>query len=119
MKQNYKSEIRNPQARQLWLSLVLTACSLFLLFSSFQSSAQTTLAQWTYEPLQGATATPTPNAGIYSVTATSSLVGAMSGPGTATGSTAGCSQTTGTTAWAISTANPGTSNESSGAEFRF
>jgi hypothetical protein len=119
MKQNYKTEIRNPQARQLWLSLVLTACSLFLLFSSFQSSAQTTLAQWTYEPLQGTSTAPTPNAGTYSLTATSSIVGAMSGPGTSPGSSLGCLQTTGTTAWAITTANPGTSNESSGAEFRF
>ena len=81
--------------------------------------AQTTLAEWTYEPLQGTSASPTPNAGIYSVTATSSIVGAMSGPGTATGSALGCLQNTGTTAWAIGTANPGTSNESSGAEFRF
>jgi hypothetical protein len=74
------------------------------------------IALWTYEPLQGATATPTPNIG----TGSSALVGSMTGPGTSTGmnTASGCgSQTSGTTAWAIGTAAPGTS-ESSGGEFR-
>jgi 2',3'-cyclic-nucleotide 2'-phosphodiesterase (5'-nucleotidase family) len=72
------------------------------------------IAVWTYEPLQGAAATPTPNIG----TGTSALVGSMTGAGTSTGSSTGCVQTTGTTAWAIATANPGTTNESSGVEYR-
>ncbi|MBK7271386.1 MAG: choice-of-anchor I family protein, partial [Flavobacteriales bacterium] len=72
------------------------------------------LAQWTYEPLQGASTTPTPNIG----TGSSAIVGSMTGATTATGSTTGCAQATGTTAWAIGTANPGTTNESSGVEFR-
>lgn len=73
-------------------------------------------AKWTYEPLQGTNANPTPNIG----NGTSTLIGAMTGVGTATGmnTTTGCgSQTTGTTAWAIGTANPGTTNESSGAQW--
>jgi secreted PhoX family phosphatase len=72
------------------------------------------IAVWTYEPLQGAAATPTPNIGSGS----SAVVGSMTGPGTATGSTTGCAQASGTTAWALATANPGTTNESSGVEFR-
>lgn len=73
-------------------------------------------AKWTYEPVQGTNANPTPNIG----NGTSTLIGAMTGAGTATGmnTTTGCGlQTTGTTAWAITTANPGTTNESSGAQW--
>jgi hypothetical protein len=77
-------------------------------------AAPVVLANWTYEPLQGAAATPTPNTGSGS----SSLVG-MSGPGTATGmSGTGCgAQVSGQNAWAIATAAPGATNESSGARF--
>jgi hypothetical protein len=74
------------------------------------------IALWTYEPLQGATATPTPNIG----TGSSALVGSMTGAGTGTGmnTVSGCgAQTSGATAWAVGTAAPGT-NESSGGEFR-
>ncbi|HMM12293.1 MAG TPA: hypothetical protein PKE03_09405 [Bacteroidales bacterium] len=49
-------------------------------------------------------------------TGTASVVGSMTGPGSATGTTAGCSQTTGN-AWAIGTASPGATNESSGVQF--
>ncbi|RZJ73017.1 YDG domain-containing protein [Flavobacterium sp.] len=79
-------------------------------------AAPVALANWTYQPLQGATTTPTPNVG----TGTSALVGSMTGAGTATGmdTATGCgSQTSGTNAWAISSANPGSANESSGARF--
>ncbi|MBK6341340.1 MAG: choice-of-anchor I family protein [Flavobacteriales bacterium] len=72
------------------------------------------IAVWTYEPLQGAATAPTPNIGSGS----SALVGSMTGASTATGSFTGCAQTTGTTAWAIGTANPGVTNESSGVEYR-
>jgi len=108
--------VSNPQVKQSLLRLFLTACSLLFLFSSFNSSAQTTLAQWTYEPLNGTNASPTPNIGSGS----SSLVGSMVGfGGTGTGMTGtGCgAQTSSTSAWAISSANPGTSNESSGVQF--
>ena len=75
------------------------------------------IANWTYEPLLGTNANPTPNTG----TGTSALIGAMVGfGGSATGmnTATGCgAQTSGTTAWAITTANPGTSDESSGAQF--
>ncbi|QQR87934.1 MAG: choice-of-anchor I family protein [Flavobacteriales bacterium] len=72
------------------------------------------IAVWTYEPLQGTSANPTPNIG----TGASAVVGSMTGPGTATGSTTGCAQASGTTAWAIGTASPGATNESSGVEYR-
>lgn len=49
-------------------------------------------------------------------TGTATLVGSMTGPGSATGTVNGCLQTTGN-AWAIGTANPGTINESSGVQF--
>ncbi len=49
-------------------------------------------------------------------TGTASVVGSMTAPGSATGTTTGCSQTTGN-AWAIGTANPGSTNESSGVQF--
>ncbi len=72
------------------------------------------IAVWTYEPLQGVPATPTPNIG----TGTSAVIGSMTGATTATGSATGCEQTTGTTAWSIGTANPGSTSESSGVEYR-
>ncbi|MBK9147270.1 MAG: choice-of-anchor I family protein [Flavobacteriales bacterium] len=72
------------------------------------------LAVWTYEPLQGAAATPTPNIG----SGMSAVIGSMSGATTAAGSTTGCAQATGTTAWQIGSAAPGTTSESSGVEFR-
>lgn len=80
--------------------------------------SQTTISQWTYEPLQGTTANPTPNTGIGS----SALVGSMTSPGTATGmllAGTGCGTQNGANpgAWAIATANPGATNESSGAQF--
>ena len=80
------------------------------------AKAQTTIAEWTYEPLQGAPATPVANTG----SGTSLLVGAMATPGAATGmnTPTGCgAQTSGTNAWAIGNANPGAVNESSGAQF--
>ncbi|MFZ1693327.1 MAG: hypothetical protein WAT74_09035, partial [Flavobacteriales bacterium] len=80
--------------------------------------AQADIATWTYEPLLGTAANPTPNSGANAGSGTSAVVGSMTGPTTATGSAAGCSQTSGTTAWAIGTANPGATNESSGVEFR-
>ena len=72
------------------------------------------IAVWTYEPLQGAAANPTPNIGA----GTSAVVGSMTGTSTATGSATGCAQTSGNTAWAIGTANPGTTDGSSGVEYR-
>ena len=76
---------------------------------------QTTISQWTYEPLQGTTSNPTPNVGSGS----SAIVGSMTVPTTGTGmnTVSGCgAQSTGTTAWAM-TSGPGTSNESSGVQY--
>lgn len=90
----------------------------FTCLMAFSAVAQTVdIARWTYEPLQGTNTNPTPNIG----SGTSEVVGAMTGAGTATGMNpdgSGCgSQTSGTTAWAIGTASPGTSNESSGVQW--
>ena len=89
---------------------------LFCLSTSKQLNAQATISLWTYEPVQNTNANPTPNTGAGS----SAIVGSMTGISTATGinTLTGCgSQTSGTTAWAIGTANPGVSNESSGGQF--
>ena len=92
----------------LWVMLLMLAPGFAI--------SQTTISQWTFDPLQGTNANPTPNTG----SGTANLVGSMVGfGGTATGmSGTGCgAQTSGTSAWAISSANPGTTNESSGAQF--
>jgi hypothetical protein len=84
-----------------------------LLFVSICFTQVSTISSWTYEPLQGTNANPTPNSGV---SGTSGLVG-MTVPGTATGmSGSGCgSQVSGQNAWAIGTANPGSTNETNGA----
>jgi hypothetical protein len=111
-----KSFVKRKKANTqfaLFLTLMLS------LFGFVQNAtSQTTISQWTFEPLQGTNANPTPNTGSGSAT----LVGSMTGVGTATGmllSGSGCGAQSGANpgAWAISTANPGTTNESSGAQF--
>ncbi len=80
------------------------------------SMAQVTISSWNYQPLNGTNANPTPNIG----SGTSALVGSMTVPGAATGinTGTGCgAQVTGQTAWAIGTAAPGATNESSGAQW--
>ena len=88
---------------------------IFLFAILSKGFSQTTFTQWIYEPLNGTAANPTPNTG----SGTSALFGSMITPSTATGMTGtGCgAQTTGALAWAIGTANPGTTNESSGVQF--
>ena len=88
---------------------------IFLFAILSKGFSQTIFTQWTYEPLSGTAANPTPNTG----SGTSALFGSMITPSTATGMTGtGCgAQTTGALAWAIGTANPGTTNESSGVQF--
>ncbi len=103
------------------ISRIILPAILFMVMLSgtyMSSTGQTTISQWTYEPLLGATATPTPNTGL----GTSALIGSMSGPGTATGmllAGTGCGTQNGANpgAWAISTAAPGSANETSGAQF--
>lgn len=85
-------------------------------FSTVSLTAQTEIARWTYEPVVGNVAAPESNFG----NGTSMLVGSMIDAGTATGinTESGCGpQTTGTNAWAINPSNPGTANESSGAQW--
>mgnify|MGYP005850605213 CR=1 FL=1 len=92
---------------------------LVLLAIVFSSTiwAQTIFTQWTFEsnPLLIDDATPGAEVGQ----GVASIVGSMTTPGAATGSATGCAQSTGTRAWALGTANPGTINESSGAQFLF
>ncbi len=114
---NSKSVVK---AKKSNLAFVFFFTLMFSLFGFVQNtSSQTTISQWIFEPLQGTNANPTPNTGLGSA----SLVGSMIGfGGTATGmllSGNGCGTQTGANpgAWAISTANPGTTNESSGAQF--
>ncbi|MFN7674362.1 SdiA-regulated domain-containing protein, partial [Flavobacterium sp.] len=110
--QNFKKKKSN-------LGFVFFFTLLFSLFGFVQNAtSQTTISQWTFEPLQGTNANPTPNTGSGSAT----LVGSMTGVATATGmllSGSGCGAQSGANpgAWAIATANPGTTNESSGAQF--
>ncbi len=104
---------------QTAFNYALTICLVTLLLClsiSKQVNAQATISLWTYEPVQNTNANPTPNTGSGS----SGIVGSMTGVSTATGmnTVSGCgSQTSGTTAWAIGTANPGATNESSGGQF--
>ena len=92
------------------------ALLILAIFSTVSLTAQTEIARWTYEPVVGNVAAPESNFG----NGTSMLVGSMTDAGTATGinTESGCGpQTTGTNAWAINPANPGTANESSGAQW--
>ncbi len=87
------------------------------LFWGKTAAQVTTLAQWTYEPLMGTLANPTPNSGSGS-----SAVVAGNGtitPGTSTGvSGLACgAQTSGTNAWALNPFTPGNANEINGVEF--
>ncbi|MFN3875606.1 MAG: hypothetical protein ACK4L7_06810, partial [Flavobacteriales bacterium] len=103
------------------LSRSLGAAAIAALAAFGAAKAQVNLATWTYEPLIGTAAAPQANSGVFAASASSNLVGAMVGFGsTATGmnTMTGCgTQTSGTTAWAITTANPGSSDESSGAQW--
>lgn len=75
-------------------------------------SSQTIFTQWDFESAF-TPATPEPSTGIGNA----SVVGSMTGPGTAAGSTTGCTQAAGTGSWALGTANPGPSENSSGVQF--
>lgn len=100
------------------LPLTLSFCFLFLLGVSI-FWGQSTITSWGFEggsPLLGGNNTPSPTSGA----GTTSIVGSMTGGGVATGmnTISGCGvQISGTNAWAIATANPGSSNESSGVRF--
>lgn len=104
--------------KKIYTFLRVLLPAIILTIGCRQGMAQTTISQWTYEPLQGTTANPTPNTGSGS----SALAGSMTGPGTATGmllAGTGCGTQNGANpgAWAIATASPGATNESSGAQF--
>lgn len=87
-----------------------------LLGVQFTIFSQTTITEWTYEPLQGTSANPTPNFGA----GTSSVVGTgiTTGTGTGMNTASGCgAQTASTNAWAFNPMVIGTANETQGAQF--
>ncbi len=84
------------------------------------SVSQAQIASWTYEPLQGAATTPTPNTGAGS----SSIVpGATQSPGTASGMdpvvNSGCGAQNGSVngGWQFSSFDPGSVTETNGVQF--
>lgn len=86
-----------------------------LLFSFSVADAQ--IAAWTYEPQLGALSNPTPNTGIGS-SAVVNLGGGTIAAGTRTGMAGtGCGTQNGVTAWALEPFDPGSANESNGAQF--
>jgi hypothetical protein len=91
---------------------------LFLTFSITQlSKAQTVIATWTFDPLQGTNSSPIPNVGAGTATIVAG-VGTITG-GAGTGVTGlGCgAQTSGNNAWALNPFTPGNANEINGVEF--
>jgi hypothetical protein len=93
---------------------------LVVAFMAVFSAADAQITTWTFEPLQGAAATPTPNTGAGS----SSIVpGATQSPGTATGmdpvTLGGCGTQNGSAngAWQFSNFNPGSATETNGVQF--
>jgi hypothetical protein len=90
-----------------------------IFFITFQSNAQVAdITRWTFisNPFLVASSTPGPEFGIGS----SGLVGSMTGATNATGPDTGCNgnNESGSRSWQIGTANPGTTNESSGVQFK-
>ena len=85
-----------------------------LLFSFSASNAQSTIASWTYDSVQGTLTNPTPNFG----TGTSSVVN-LTSPTTATGfaSATGCGNGNSGSAWQNTNFNPGITNEVNGVQF--
>lgn len=75
----------------------------------------TPFVNWNFEenPLPGGDSNPLPSLGL----GTASIVGSMSNPSRGAGTSNGCTQTSGTGSWHFGTANPGTTENSSGAQF--
>lgn len=87
-----------------------------------ESSAQTVITSWNYDPLQGAVANPTPNSGLGTSTVVNpNFTTEIITPGSATGmdatTGAGCGAQNGVNAWALNPFDPGTTNESNGVQF--
>jgi hypothetical protein len=89
----------------------------FLLFflASLNANAQSTIASWTYDPVQGTTSNPTPNIG----TGTSSVVNLVTAPTTAQGisSITGCGSGNTGFGWQHLNFDPGSSNEVNGLRY--
>jgi hypothetical protein len=100
-----------------WQKPVIQLATFLCLLVPSLSYSQVTISTWNYQPLNGTNANPTPNTG----SGTSALVGSMTGvggAGTGINTPTGCgTQVSGQNAWAISPAAPGTTNESSGAQW--
>ena len=91
-----------------------TVVLLGLLFSFSVVNAQTTIASWTYDAVQGTINNPTPNIG----TGTSSVIN-LGTPTTAAGlsSTTGCGSANSGLGWQNPNFNPGSSNEVNGVQY--
>ncbi|MDN3676656.1 hypothetical protein QWY90_04950 [Flavobacterium paronense] len=98
----------------LLIKTVVFTFSLFFL-ATLNVSAQTAIASWTYDSVQGTISNPTPNFG----TGTSSVVNLVTTPATASGlsSTTGCGPANSGSGWQHPTFNPGSSNEVNGVQF--
>ncbi len=99
---------------KLFSSHLKTFVLLGLLFSFSLVTAQTTIASWTYDAVQGTINNPTPNFG----TGTSSVVN-LGAPTTAAGlsSTTGCGSANSGLGWQNPNFNPGSSNEVNGVQY--
>lgn len=109
------NRITNIDPRQIFdfiFRLIVFGC----LFFSLAGNAQ--ISSWTFEPFLGTASNPLPNVGAGSASIVN-LGGGVITPGARTGMAGtGCGAQSGVTAWAFEPFDPGTSNESNGAEFR-
>ena len=99
------------------IPLMKTVIFTFLLYFlvSLHVNAQSTIASWTYDPVQGTTSNPTPNIG----TGTSSVVNLVPAPATAQGlsSITGCGSGNSGFGWQHFPFDPGATNEVNGVRF--
>jgi hypothetical protein len=84
------------------------------LFAFSTSEAQ--IAVWTYDPLVGTTAAPTPNTGTGTSSVVNPIPAELITTGTFAGTSTACAGGAGN-AWAFTAFNPGSVNESNGAQF--
>ncbi len=117
--QNIVINLHNKNIKNLMKNKLVPTCyKLVFIFSllliSTLSSAQTIFTSWTFDPVQGTLANPTPNFG----SGTASVVGSVV-PTTATGfsSTTGCGSANSALAWQHNNFNPGATNEVNGVQF--
>lgn len=117
---NYICTQKNTQMKIKFLSLKLHVIFIFftLCFSTVGSlNAQTSIATWTYDAVQGTISNPTPNTTLTN--GSSSVVNLLTTPTTAQGlsSTTGCGSGNSGNAWQHLSFDPGSSNETNGVQY--